>query len=465
MATTTPIHYLGLLEVADLLRRGEVTSVQLTTSLLERIDTVDARLGSYVEVLRDRALAEAAEADAARARGVDGGPLLGVPVAVKDMFCIEGEPMAAGMAIRRDFRAPSDATVIERLRQAGAVLLGTLKLPEAVYAEHRDPFPAPLNPWDADIWSGASSSGSGVAVAAGLCFGSIGSEAGGSLRLPAAANGVTTLKPTWGRVSRHGAFELAATLDHVGPMARSAADAAALLAAIAGPDPRDPTAVAEPVPDLRSIVDRGVEGLRIGVDPVYTTTGVAPGMRAVLDDAVATLVAAGAEVREVRVPDVSEMVWDWFPVCAVQTAIAHEATFPARADEYGPALRQLLELGHRVTAVELDRLERRRREFTQRLAAVFEDVDVLAMPVLEFDTPPVSRWDDLNDDFIAALHRFTAPFNMSGSPAIAMPGGFSEHGLPRTFQLVGRHFEEEALLSAGHAYQAATDWHRLHPAV
>lgn len=456
-------HPQGLLETVGAVRSRLASATELATAALARIERLDPSVHAFVTVTPERALAQAAAVDAALAAGARPGPLAGAPVAVKDIFDIAGLPTTAGMALRRDHCATGTATVIERLEAAGAVVLGKLALTEGVYAEHRPPWPAPVNPWDPQAWPGASSSGSGAAVAARLCAGALGSETGGSIKLPAAAHGVTAVKPTWGRVSRHGVFELAATLDHVGPFARSAADAAALLGVIAGPDPRDPTAAQVGVPDYLARLDDSVADIAIGIDPTWIADGVDHATAGALDDAVRVLERHGARVSEVRVPDVTQMIADWFPVCAVQTARAHAETFPSRREAYGPALAELLDLGLALTGVEIQALTLRRLTFSGRLDALLTEVDMLALPVLAFPVPSLERMTEVDDALISGLHRFTCPFNLSGHPGVVAPCGADARGLPLVFQLVGRRFDEGRLLAAAHTYQRASDWHRRRP--
>lgn len=463
------------MQAAELLERdiaGIVAAVKHQTctasALLEaQLAVIDAREPdhhAYIADLRDQAAAQAAAIDAAINRGEELGPLAGVPIAIKDIFDVAGVATTAGMSIHRNNLATADATVVRRLREAGAVLLGKLTLTEGVYAEHRPPFAAPVNPWHPDYWSGASSSGSGVALAAGLCRAALGSETGGSIKLPAAANGVTALKPTWGRVSRHGVFELAATLDHVGPFARSAADAALILGAIAGADANDPTAAPLPVPDYATALQDGIAGVRIGTDPAWIAQSTDAETRGALATALEVLAGCGAELADVDVPDVNDMIWDWFPVCAAQTALAHADTFPSRRAEYGPALEQLLDMGRKLSATDYQQVLLRREEFRGRLAAMFTRVDLLAIPVLAFPVPSLERMQAIDDELIAGLHRFTCPFNMSGSPGLVLPCGLNQDGLPLVFQLVGKHYAEDLLLAAGAAYQQQTDWHKRRPA-
>ncbi len=261
----TDLHYLSLDEVARRLKARDVSSVEATGALLERIARIDPRLMSYATVTPERALDDARRLDAETAAGRSRGPLHGVPIAVKDLCDTAGVPTAAGMAIRARHVPDSDATVVARLKQAGAVILGKLQMTEGAYGLHHPKVVPPLNPWNAAYWTGVSSSGSGVATAAGLCFGSLGSDTGGSIRFPSTMNGLSGLKPTWGRVSRAGVFPLAESLDHVGPMCRSALDVALMLGVIAGADPDDPTASPRPVPDYVASIGAGVKGKRLGV--------------------------------------------------------------------------------------------------------------------------------------------------------------------------------------------------------
>src|SRR3954452_4328077 len=271
---TTDLHYLGLVEVGRKIQAKELSPVEATKAMLGRIEQLDGKLKSYAHVMADTALAGAAVAEKEIAAGKIKGPLHGVPIAIKDLCWAKGAPAAHGMTIHRDFRPSEDATVVARLKDAGAIILGKLQQTEGAYADHHPKIDPPKNPWNEDLWPGASSSGSGVATAAGLCYGSLGTDTGGSIRFPSAANGVTGLKPTWGRVSRYGAFELAATLEHIGPMARSAADTAAILGAIAGRDEKDPTSIPTDVPDYLAGLSGNLSGLKVGVDRRWTSEGV-----------------------------------------------------------------------------------------------------------------------------------------------------------------------------------------------
>ena len=460
------LHYLSLDEVARRLKARKLSSVEATQAMLDRIGKLGPRLKAYATVTPERALADAKARDADTAAGKSRGPLHGVPIAVKDLCNTEGVATAAGMAIHRANVPSKDATVVTRLKQAGAVILGKLQMTEGAFGAHHPSIAAPLNPWNETYWTGSSSSGSGAATAAGLCFGSLGSDTGGSIRFPSTMNGLSGLKPTWGRVSRAGVFALADSLDHVGPMARSALDAAIILGVIAGADPDDPTAVPLPVPDYAGSIGAGVRGKRIGL--ATNMSDLDGDSRRALDGAAATLRAAGAEIVDVLLPsDFEQGSRDWVPLCAVETALAHEATFPARASEYGPVLAGLIEAGRKISGLEVARLQARRAALTGSLNKLLASIDLLLMPVMgravwSLDTLAAGGRDP---ESVAARLRYTAPFDLGGQPTLTLPGGMTPDGVPTGFQIVGRAFDEAAILAAGHAFQQATEWHLKRPPI
>jgi amidase len=464
-AMETDLHHLELTELAARIKARDVSPVAATRAQLERIASIDPALGSYALLMADAAIADAETAEAEIARGHYRGPLHGVPIAVKDLCWIKGVPTAAGMAIYKDFRPADDATVVRRLKQAGAVLLGKLQMTEGAYSDHHPSVTPPKNPWHSGYWPGISSSGPGAATAAGLCYGALASDTGGSIRWPAAANGVTGLKPTWGRVSRYGVFELAATLDHIGPMARSAADAAAMLGAIAGSDPKDPTTVLDAVSDYLAVTGQGVRGLRIGIDIAWSNDDVDSATQSVLSQAAELFRTLGAAIVDVKFPDVTQVIADWVANCAVEAAVAHEATYPKRKDEYGPVLASVIEVGRALSGADYQKILLRRLDLRGRVAALFDKIDLLMTPVHPFAPLSLSTVRTLGEqpDLIAKLQRYTCPFNATGSPTITLPGGFSEAGMPIAFQLVAAHLGEATLVRAGAAFQAVTSWHRRRP--
>ena len=464
----TDLAYMPLVEVAGLLEKREISPVELTRRLLERIDRVDTRLHSYRTVLADRALEQARRAEEEIARGEYRGILHGVPIAVKDLVYTAGIPTCCGSTLMQGWLPGYDATVMRRLEAAGAVLLGKLHMTEFALRWHHPAWPVPANPWGADRWSGVSSSGSGVASAAGLCYGSLGTDTGGSIRFPAACNGAVGLKPTYGRVSRYGVFPLAKSLDNVGPITRRVADAAAILGVIAGHDPHDPTSSHRAVPDYAARIGEDVRGLRLGVDERFIRHGVHPQVSDAVLQAVAHLVELGLEPVEVVVPPIDPdlLVNTWSTLCAGDAADAHRETWPARADEYGP-FRQWLESADTRTAADYAAAHATRLEYAGKIAGLFQEIDLLACPAMPFAAPPIG--DDAlplpDEDKNIVRPRFTYPFNFSNSPTLTLPCGFTPDSLPIALQLVGPHFSEETLLRAGHAFEQSTAWHTRIPPV
>jgi amidase len=455
------LHYLSLDEVARRLKARKLSSVEATQAMLDRIGKLDPKLKSYATLTPERALADARRLDEETAAGKSRGPLHGVPIGIKDLCDTEGVPTAAGMAIRRGHVPAKDATVVTRLKQAGAVILGKLQMTEGAYGLHHPSVDPPVNPFNAAYWTGVSSSGSGVATAAGLCFASLGSDTGGSIRFPSTMNGLSGLKPTWGRVSRAGVFPLAESLDHVGPMCRSALDAAIVLGIIAGADPDDPTAAQQPVPDYAAAAGAGVKGKRIGV-PRNLIGADADSQRA-LDGAMVALQGQGAQLVDVMLPELDEAAQRWLALCGVEAALAHEATFPSRRSEYGVEFAALLDLGLGLSGLELSRLLLLRARVTGELECLLASIDLLLLPVMGVAAPSLAAMKARTPQTIASRLRYTAPIDMSGHPTLTLPGGMTADGVPVGFQIVGRSFDEAGILAAGHAFQQATDWHMRRP--
>jgi amidase len=465
-----PLHYSSLAHVGKLIAERKLQSLDLTRRLLDRIAAVDGHLQSYVTLMTDRALASARRMDAEIEAGRYRGPLHGVPVAVKDLCYTRGVRTMAGTKIFADFVPDFDATVVARLEAAGAVILGKLVLCEGAFGPYFPGLQVPVNPWDAARWSGVSSSGSGVATAAGLCFASVGTDTGGSIRYPSAANGCVGLKPTYGRVSRYGVFALAASMDHVGPMTRTVEDAAILFEAMAGADPHDPTSLPDPVPAVRAELGRGIAGLRVGFDRRYATENVDSDVAEAMDEVLATLSRLGATVVAVAMPDVSQVGSTWLDLCCVEALAAHAKTFPSRAGEYGPGLRAALESGQRVTPSKLAAAKEFRSQISASIESMLNTVDCLVCPSMAnsarvkeanpFDEETDASWsENVRND----IH--TQPFNFSGSPTLSVPCGFSADGLPLSVQFVGRRLSEPMLCRIGRAYEQATPWHARHPVV
>ena len=465
------LHYRSLREVAGLIEAREISPLELTQQLLDRIAALDGRLKSYATVTAEHALAAARQAEREIAGGRYRGPLHGVPIAVKDLCYTKGTRTMGGMAAYRDFVPDFDATVVQRLEAAGAVLLGKLNLTEGAMAGYHPDFDIPLNPWGEQLWSGASSSGSGVATAAGLCFGSLGSDTGGSIRFPSMANGIVGLKPTYGRVSRHGVLPLAETMDHVGPMTRRTADAAMMLQVMAGYDENDPTSRKEPLPDLLAQMDTGISELRIGYDPAFAAAGTDAGLLAAIERALETLQGLGAELVELRIPAETAQLGDaWFALCAYEAHQAHAAKLADQADAFGAFFRDFLAIGAAVTAEEYVGASRLRTAFNHEFTAVLESVDAMVCPSggLTFPVEQSVLYGDreaIEPLFAAVQMQFTIPADFAGTPTLTLPCGFSGDGRPYAFQFMGRQSSEPVLCRLGHAFEEATDWHQRHPAV
>jgi amidase len=465
---------LSLRAVARRIASRDISPVELTQQMLTRIARIDPILKSYATIMTDQALRDASAAEKEIRAGKYRGPLHGVPIGVKDLCCTKGTRTMGGTAVRRNFIPAVDATVVARLRQAGAVILGKLNLSEGAAAGYNPAFDVPLNPWNHDRWPGMSSSGSGVATAAGLCFAAIGTDTGGSIRMPSSANGVVGLKPTYGRVSRFGVLDMAPSLDHVGPMAREVGDVAILFDAIAGADPRDPTSLDVPRANALAGLDRDVRGTRLGVDRNYALKGIDSGQALVIEAALRVMAELGATIVDVQMPDLTGVTDAWLTICTAEMAAVHAETYPSRAAEYGPYLREFLAVGMRVTPDQLAAARKRRAALTAQFSALLDTVDAMARPAGGDPAWPITH--ALQVGPMGAYHRawgaaaprsseFTMPMDMAGVPAICLPCGFSAEGLPYSIQFTGRRLSENMLCRIAHAYEQATPWHRRHPVV
>ncbi|HTK96760.1 MAG TPA: amidase [Pseudomonadales bacterium] len=451
----TDLHWLTLSEVCRRIKSGELTSKAVTEHTLKRIGATEDRYRAFVTVTAEAAMASAERLDAARAKGEPLGPLHGVPIALKDLLWTRGVKTTCGTKVLANWVPDEDSTTVTRLKEAGAVIIGKVKLTEGAFSDHHPEVDPPRNVWDPAVWPGVSSSGSGVAVGAGLAYGAIGTDTGGSIRFPSASNGIVGIKPTYGRVSRYGAFPLAESLDHVGPMTRSVEDAARMLGVLAGHDKRDPTSIESAPPNYGAAIGESIRGMRIGIDRSYAEDGVAADVVASLKQALATLVDLGAEVVEVALPPYRALVQGWGVTCGVETALAHAQYFPARRADYGPVLARLIDGGLAAPATAYAALERARERFRTDLEALLRRIDVIAAPAMVFAPPRMSQMASLLADGVADFITFTAPFNYSGHPTITLPSGFNGDGLPMAFQLIGRFLGEPTLIRAGHAYEHA----------
>jgi amidase len=466
-----PLHFASLTDVAGLIESGGLSSVELTELMLARIETIDSRLMSYATLMADHAREAARSADEEILAGRYRGPLHGIPVAVKDLCYTRGVSTMGGSGALSNFVPEYDATVVTKLKESGAVLLGKLNLTEGAMGGYHPDFELPVNPWHEELWAGASSSGSGVATAAGLCFASLGTDTGGSIRFPSMANGIVGLKPTYGRVSRYGVLPLAESLDHVGPMARSVSDAAIVLQAIAGRDSNDSTSLNEPVPDVLAEIGRGVSGTRIGFDVRYATEGVDPNLSASIEAALGVLEGLGAEIVTVEMPNFPPALVDvWFTICSYEARRAHAATYPSRAAQYGTYFREFLEIGSGVTDEAYANATAARNEFNRQFLAVLETIDVVACPSggAPFAIPAEVVYGGMAgfDPYMSnLLFQFTIPADFAGTPTISLPCGATPDGVPQTIQFMGRALSESMLCRIAYGYEQATEWHTRHPTV
>jgi aspartyl-tRNA(Asn)/glutamyl-tRNA(Gln) amidotransferase subunit A len=456
---------LSLTEVAKAIAQKRLSSRETTQSCLDRIARWQPRLNAFMTIEAEAALGAADAADAALAKGNKHGALHGVPLAHKDMYYEAGKVVTCGSRIRRDFVATVTSTALQRLKDAGAIRLGSLQMAEFAYGPtgHNAHYGAVHNPWNVDHITGGSSSGSGSAVAARLTFAALGSDTGGSIRMPAHFCGVTGLKTTSGRISRAGAMPLSQSLDTVGPLARSAEDCALLLGLMAGADPEDPTAVTGPVPDYMAATQGQIKGLRIGVPTAFYVDDLDPEVARILDETIAVLKNEGANIVPIELPDQRQLTAACQLVLAVEAAAFHKRWLIERPQDYGPQVLMRLQNGLAIPGVSyLEVMRWRGPALAAHLAAV-AGVDAVIAPVAPVAAPTIAESDVGNspdaEAVIQRLTRFTRPINYLGLPSLALPTGFTRGGLPVAMQLIGRSFEEAMLLRIGAAFQRATDFH------
>ena len=466
----TALTHLGLVEIADAIRRREVGSEELTRACLERARAWQPKLNCFIALEADEALAAARAADADLARGRLRGPLHGVPLAHKDMYYRKGKVCTCGSNIRRNWVADCDSTALARLRDAGAIQLGTLNMAQFAFGPtgHNGHTGDCRNPWNTAHITGGSSSGSGASLAARIVYGALGSDTGGSIRLPASICGLAGMKTTSGRVSRYGAMPLSFTLDTVGPLARSVADCALLTRIIAGADPLDPTAAHEAVPDYAAGLGAPVKGLRIGTAKGYFDRDLHPDVARAMAQSLAVLRGLGCEIVEVGMPELDSINAAGNVIMWSEAAALHAPWLRERSADYLPQIRARIEMGLAVPAVRyLEALKLRGPALAEFCAAVFTRCDALHVPALAMPVPTIAETDVGDGErmvpALGAITRLTRPFNYLGLPALSVPAGFTGNGLPVGFQLAGRPFSEGLLFRIGHAYQQATDWHLRAP--
>jgi aspartyl-tRNA(Asn)/glutamyl-tRNA(Gln) amidotransferase subunit A len=458
-----------LTAVAKAIANKQLSSHEVTRACLHRIAQWQPHLNAFMAIEAEAALKAADEADAALAKGDNRGVLHGVPLAHKDMYYDAGKVVTCGSLIRRDFVATTTSTALQRLKDAGSIRLGSLQMAEFAYGPtgHNAHYGAVRNPWAPEHITGGSSSGSGSAVAARLTFAALGSDTGGSIRMPAHFCGVTGLKTTYGRVSRAGAMPLSQSLDTVGPLAQTVEDCALLLGLMAGADPEDLTASSAPVPDYMAATTASIKGLKIGVPTSFYVDDLDPDVARILDETIAVLKREGADIVKVELPDQRQLSAASQIVIAVEATAFHKRWLIERPQDYGPQVLMRLQNALAIPGVTYLEAMRWRGAALAAHVAATSKVDAVIAPVAPIPAPTIAESDVGNtpgaEAVIQRLTRFTRPVNYLGLPSLAIPSGFAKSGLPVAMQLIGRSFDEATLLTIGAAFQRATDFHAKVP--
>ena len=458
--------FLSAGDLSRLIQSKEVSPVEATEAYLDRIESLDHRFHSYLTIMREQALADAGQAEQDIASGQHRGPMHGVPVAVKDQFWSKGVRSTGGSRILADFVPDEDATVIAKLRKAGAVVLGKTNMTEFAITGFSHRYSTPRNPWDIDTYPGGSSSGSGAATAAYLCATSLGEDTGGSIRFPAAWCGLVGIRPSWGLVSRYGVMQGVWSMDTVGPISRTVEDAAITLGAIAGHDSKDPYSSTAPVPDYRQSLGGDLNGLKIGVITEFMESDlVEPAVRQSVSNAIATLGELGATVEEVSIPLSMDAGVASAVLLAVEPALAQQDWIKDRIQDYGHDVRILLLTGSLLPAQAYYKAQKLRTLLRQQVLDSLEKYDVLVLPTSgrgaqpREEDPPITSKETAGR--LAFL--FTRIFNLASCPAMSVPCGFDDRNMPVGLQIGARPRAEEIIFKVAHAYEQATSWHTMRP--
>lgn len=464
------LHFRTLAEVGNWIKTKRITSEELTRFLLERIHLLDGKLNSYITVMQASAMNQAKQMDKELKAGTYRGPLHGIPIGLKDMLLTTNAPTTMGHAFNADFIAPYDATVVTKLKERGAVILGKLNLTEGALLGYSKAYNIPKNPWGEDLWTGVSSSGPGVATAAGLCFASLGSDTGGSIRLPSSANGIVGLKTTYGLVSKYGALPLAATFDSIGPMARSVEDVAIMLEAIAGYDANDRTSVhSEPISAM-PLLPLGVKGMRIGVDWNYIKKDSNPTLVSAIEVAVNQFRELGATIVEFKMPHVPDV---WNLITSREAAEASKEVFLSHKEEYGNFFSDFISFGSSVTEEQYQQSLQLKEAFQKQFRDALSSIDALIAPaggMVKGMTEQGWRGHFMENNMIKFGNdidsHYCTPANLAGIPSLTLPCGKAENGFPPPgFQLMGSAFSEATLCRIGYAFERNTAWHLQYPRV
>ena len=463
--------YTSIREAAEEIHSGIITPTELVMETIERIDEQDSEIQAFITVMREQALKEAEQAELELRTGLYRSQLHGIPIAIKDIIAVKDVRLTAGSKVLADYIASEDAMVVEQLRKSGAIIIGKTATFEFAYGPYSPPA---RNPWDHTRTTGGSSGGSAAAVVAGMCSGAIGTDTGGSIRIPAACCGVTGLKPTYGRVSCYGVIPLSWSLDHVGPLGRGAEDCGILFDAIAGYDPRDPNSVSGPPGQASATLIGGAEGrsplslqgLKIGLPQDSFVGPLDPEVRQAWRAALLVLKEEGAEAVDVELPRPSMDMYRTIQMPEASLAHMQKGWLTDHLDAYTGRTRERLLQGQKIAAVDYLLAQHERRIFSSAVRAVMQRVDALILPTTPVPAIPIEQMDQdisiegITENATLALLSLTMPFNLTGLPACSFPAGFTADGLPIGLQVVGKAFEEATVLRIAHAYQQLTDWHR-----
>jgi aspartyl-tRNA(Asn)/glutamyl-tRNA(Gln) amidotransferase subunit A len=463
--TSTELAYLSITEASRGLRRKQFSPVELTQACLKRIESVDGKLHSFITVTADLALEQARKAEHELLASADKGPLHGIPIALKDLYATEKIRTTCHSAVLQDWVPDHSATAVSKLGEAGTVLLGKLAMHEFAFGGPSvdAPFPAVRNPWNTAHIPGGSSSGSGGALAAGLCYGALGSDTGGSIRTPSSHCGVVGIKPTYGRVSRYGVVPLSWSLDHAGPMARNVEDCAILLQTIAGYDPKDPASANVPLPDFRAELKSGIKGLRVGVPRANwfdENKGTDPEIAAIFNTALKALKGLGALVVEIDGRPFSLARKANQTILVAEGYAYHEKRLREAPEKFGSSVRTRMLEGAFLSAADYITALRIRTALKEQICANFSRVDVFATPTAP---RPPDAFETLDPNEQNLRPNFTNPFNLTELPAISLPCGFTKNALPAGLQIIAPAFQEGTAFRVAYAYEQATEWHEGRP--
>lgn len=463
--TTTELCYLTIAEAKSGLRQRKFSAGELTRACLERIDAIDGKLHAFITLTRELAVQQAAQADQELQSGQDRGPLHGIPIALKDLYATKGIRTTCHSAVLENWLPDHDAAAATRLAEAGTILLGKVGMHEFAFGGPSvdAPFPAVRNPWNIAHIPGGSSSGSGAALAAGLCHGALGSDTGGSIRTPAAHCGIVGIKPTFGRVSRYGVIPLSWSLDHAGPMARSVEDCAILLQALAGYDPKDPASADVAVPNFQEGMRNGIKGLRVGVPRKNwfdENLGIDPDSERVFNDALQVLKNLGAKIIDIDGKPFSLARKANQTILISEAYTYHEKTCQETPEKLGSSVRRRIIEGAFMSASDYITAQRARVVLNEQIRANFAQVEVFAVPGA---ARPPEAFEVMDPNEQNKRPSFTNPFNLTGLPAISVPCGFTQGNLPAGLQIVAGPFEEATCLRVAYAYEQATEWRVKRP--